>query len=177
MCRNAVVLAAALVMAPPGARGGDLVIWWEQGFYSGEDEAVREIVAAFEQDTGNQVELVFAPQEELPDLIAAALEAGQPPDFAFGHMLQDYVRQWAFEERLADLSDAVGHFSDLFDPGVLDWAMWPTATIGQRSLYALPGVTVNHIHVWKSLLEQAGFTLAEIPREWDAFWSFWCDQV
>jgi multiple sugar transport system substrate-binding protein len=26
-------------------------------------------------------------------------------------------------------------------------------------------------------LEAAGFTLADIPKEWDAFWPFWCDQV
>ena len=49
---------------------------------------------------------------------------------------------------------------------------------GQRALYALPiGRITNHVHVWKSLLEQAGFTLADIPKEWNAFWSFWCDQV
>ena len=35
----------------------------------------------------------------------------------------------------------------------------------------------NHLHVWSSLLERAGFTLADIPKEWDAFWSFWCDRV
>jgi hypothetical protein len=34
------------------------VVWWEKGFYAQEDEAVREIVAAFEQKTGKQVELV-----------------------------------------------------------------------------------------------------------------------
>ena len=22
-----------------------------------------------------------------------------------------------------------------------------------------------------------GFTLADIPKEWEAFWSFWCDRV
>jgi multiple sugar transport system substrate-binding protein len=33
------------------------------------------------------------------------------------------------------------------------------------------------VHVWKSLLEQAGFTLADIPKEWEPFWSFWCDTV
>ncbi len=26
-------------------------------------------------------------------------------------------------------------------------------------------------------MERAGFTLADIPHDWDAFWSFWCDQV
>ena len=35
----------------------------------------------------------------------------------------------------------------------------------------------NHLHVWNSLLERAGFTLADVPKEWEAFWSFWCDQV
>jgi multiple sugar transport system substrate-binding protein len=34
-----------------------------------------------------------------------------------------------------------------------------------------------HFHVWKSLIEQAGFTIEDIPKEWDAFWSFWCDDV
>jgi multiple sugar transport system substrate-binding protein len=39
------------------------------------------------------------------------------------------------------------------------------------------GWASHHVHVWRSLLEPAGFTLADIPREWEAFWSFWCDQV
>ena len=39
------------------------------------------------------------------------------------------------------------------------------------------GRTTYYLHVWKSLLEQAGFTLADIPKEWEAFWSFWCDEV
>ena len=39
------------------------------------------------------------------------------------------------------------------------------------------GRTTNHVHVWKSLLERAGFTLADIPKEWERFWVFWCDEV
>jgi multiple sugar transport system substrate-binding protein len=171
-------LAATLILAPFDARAADLVVWWEKGFYAQEDDAVGEIIAAFEQESGKQVELVFPEEEEFPSKVLAAVAAGQPPDFAFGHLLQDYVGQWAFEDRLADLSDAVGHFSDLFDADVLDWALWRTGSTEQKALYALPiGVTVNHVHVWKSLLQQAGFTPAEIPREWGAFWSFWCDQV
>ena len=57
MRARAVVLAVALVLAPLGARAADLVVWWEQGVQPQEDEAVREIVAAFEQKTGKQVEL------------------------------------------------------------------------------------------------------------------------
>ena len=45
-------------------------------------------------------------------------------------------------------------------------------------IYALPiGFSTYNVHVWRSLLEQAGFTLADIPKQWEAFWSFWCDRV
>ena len=89
------------------------------------------------------------------------------------------AEQWAFDDRLVDLSDTIGHFSDLFDPDQLDWATLLNAKTGQKALYgAADGPDRrNHVHVWKSLLEQAGFTLDDIPKEWDAFWSFWCDQV
>jgi len=39
------------------------------------------------------------------------------------------------------------------------------------------GHSSNHLHIWRNLLEQAGFTLTDIPHEWDAFWWFWCDRV
>ena len=58
MRARAVVLAVAIVLAPLGARAADLVVWWEKGFYPQENEAVAEILAAFEQKTGKQVELV-----------------------------------------------------------------------------------------------------------------------
>jgi hypothetical protein len=41
--RNA-ILAAALIMAPLGAQGADLVVWWDKGFYPDEDAAVAEII-------------------------------------------------------------------------------------------------------------------------------------
>jgi multiple sugar transport system substrate-binding protein len=167
-----------LVMAPLGARGADLIVWWDEGYYPEEDTALREIIAAFEQETGKQVELVQFPQNELPHDIAAALDAGQPPDFAFGGQLRDYIGQWVADDRLVDLSNAIGHFSDLFDPEVLSWEQWLNASTGQKALYGLPiGRTTYYVHVWKSLLEAAGFTLGDIPKEWDAFWAFWCDQV
>jgi multiple sugar transport system substrate-binding protein len=108
----------------------------------------------------------------------AAIEAGRPPDFAFSSLIQPHSTEWAFEDRLVDLTDAVGPFSDLFDPDLLAWVVLLNGKTKQKGLYELPiGRATNHLHVWKSLLEQAGFKLEDIPREWDAFWSFWCDQV
>jgi multiple sugar transport system substrate-binding protein len=172
------VPAAMLAMTPIGVKAADLVVWWQKGTYAQEDEALRDIIAAFEQETGKQVELSFYQENELQDKIVAALQAGQPPDFAFSFLLSEYISEWAFDDRLVDLTDAIGHFSDLFDPDALaSWVRLNQKT-GRRALYALPvGRTTNHLHVWKSLLEQAGFTLEDIPTEWNAFWSFWCDQV
>ena len=73
MRSEAVILAATLVMAPLGARGADLVVWCEEEFYPQENEAVAEIIAAFEQDSGKQVELVFHPYDDLPAKVLAAL--------------------------------------------------------------------------------------------------------
>jgi ABC-type glycerol-3-phosphate transport system substrate-binding protein len=66
---RAVLLSAVLVLAPLGVRAADLVVWWDEGFYAEEAEAVRETVAAFEQRTGKQVELVFHPEGEHPEAI------------------------------------------------------------------------------------------------------------
>jgi multiple sugar transport system substrate-binding protein len=175
---RAAVLAVLLVTAPLGVRAADLVVWWEKGYYPQEDEAVRETIAAFEQKSGRHVELDFQQQTELPDKVQAALASGAPPDLAFGILLYQYPAQWALEDRLVDLSDAVGVFSNLFDREALDRAVWRDAKTGQKALYGLPiGRSTNHIHVWKSLLERAGFTVADIPKDWDSFWSFWCDRV
>jgi multiple sugar transport system substrate-binding protein len=170
--------AAVLLMAPFGARAADLAVWWEKGFYPEEDEAVAEVIAAFEEDAGKQVELVHYPQAELPEAVAAAIDAGKPPDVAFGGWLAEYIPKWAFDDRLVDLSEVVGSFSDLFDPEALERVTLLNGNTGQEALYALPmGRSANHVHVWTSLLARAGFDLADIPREWEAFWSFWCDQV
>jgi multiple sugar transport system substrate-binding protein len=169
------VLAVALAMVPLGARAADLVVWWEEGANPEEDAAVRETIAAFEQETGKQVQLVLAQQEKL----VAALEAGRPtPDFVFTVAETQPYERWAYEGRLVDLADAVGHFSDLFDPDALERVTLLDGTTGQRGLYLLPmGLVSHHVHVWKSIFERAGFTLADIPKEWDAFWAFWCDRV
>ena len=77
MRSRAVAFAAVLALAPLGAEAADLVVWWEKGQAADEDEAVREIIAAFEQETGRQVEFVTGVQEELVADLMTAVEAGQ----------------------------------------------------------------------------------------------------
>jgi multiple sugar transport system substrate-binding protein len=174
---RAVVLAVAIVVAPLGAQGADLVIWWEEGWYPEEDAAVTELVAAFEEQTGTKIELVRIQGGD--PKIRATLERGQPPDFVWGvGGVQDFADQWAYEDRLVDLAQVLGPLRELFDRDLLEYATLRNGSTGEYGLYALPmGRITNHIHVWKDLLEQAGFRLEGIPKEWEAFWSFWCDRV
>ena len=107
-----------------------------------------------------------------------AAGAGQPPDFVFANWRPNYIQRWALEDRLADLTDTVGTFSNMFDPAQLDRAVQLNGRTGQRALYGLPmGQISNYVHVWKSLLERAGFSIDDIPKEWGPFWAFWCDRV
>jgi multiple sugar transport system substrate-binding protein len=178
MRRQVIILAAALAMAPLGARAADLVVWWEEGWYPQEDQAVREIIAAFEQKTGKRVELDQRSHDDIRAEAQAAVRAGEPPDFLFGLTMVYSYGQWAYEDRLVDLSDEILPFASLFDPDALGSATLFNATTGRRALYALPmGSGTNHVHVWRNLLEQAGFTLDDVPKQWEAFWSFWCDRV
>jgi multiple sugar transport system substrate-binding protein len=178
MFSRAAIVALMLAFSAPAARAADLVVWWEKGFYPQADEAVVEIVAAFEQETGKEVELVQLPQDEIMPEAAAALEAGAPPDFLFGSVSQAWVARWAHKDQLVKLDDVLGPVLTLFDPDTVDVSTMLNARTGERALYALPmGRASNHIHVWNSLLELGGFTLADIPTEWTAFWSFWCDEV
>ena len=173
-----VIFAVMLAMVPLGAKGADLVVWWEEGFYPEEDKAVRETIDAFEHKTGKDVELVLHPQAELTGKVQAAIETGHPPDFLFGLLIDANIDPWAYDDRLVDLAEAVGPLANMFDPDVLEASMLLNGRTGQRALYALPfGRSTNHLHVWRNLLEQAGFTLEDIPKQWDAFWSFWCDRV
>ena len=39
-----------LAIAPLGAGAADLVVWWDGGHHAQEDDGLREILAAFEQE-------------------------------------------------------------------------------------------------------------------------------
>jgi multiple sugar transport system substrate-binding protein len=176
---RAILLAATLALAPPAACAADLVVWWEEGYNPEEDAAVKEIIAAFEHKTGKDVELVLRPQTEIRDELQTALAAGRrPPDFVFTVIAIRHYDRWASEGRLVDLTDTLGPLAAQFDPDALARGTLLDRTTGRRGLYLLTmGFATHHVHVWRDLLERAGFTLADIPKEWEPFWSFWCDTV
>jgi hypothetical protein len=56
------------------AFAADLTIWWTRGYYPEEDEGIRRIVADFERDTGQNVELSWS---ALNKSILGGVEGGE----------------------------------------------------------------------------------------------------
>src|SRR4051794_17110412 len=159
---RAILLAAALALAPLGARAADLVVWWEHGFNPEEDQAVRETVAAFERKTGKTIELVFPPFTEVRAKVQAAVENGRLPDFLYATETWSIFDEWAHEGRFVDLAGALGPLAAQFDRDALGHATQLDGVTGRRGLLALPmSHSTNNLHVWRRLLERAGFTPAD----------------
>ena len=81
----AVILAATLATAPLGARAPTSSCGGRRGSTPQEDEAIKEIVAAFEQETGKQVELAFYPQQELAATDRGGAGGGPPARLRVRH--------------------------------------------------------------------------------------------
>ncbi|HVE48896.1 MAG TPA: ABC transporter substrate-binding protein [Casimicrobiaceae bacterium] len=175
----ALVAAAGLVGTGVAQAQERLIVWFTKGFYQAEDVALDEVVKKFEQKTGVKVELSrYAVQEIIPKTVAA-LDAGNPPDVAFGHVYDFQVTsKWAFEGRLEDISDVLGPMKGNFLPNTLETVYLYNDKAKKKAHYAfvLEQQTM-HIQYWKDMLAEAGFKPSDIPGTWKEYWSFWCDKV
>jgi multiple sugar transport system substrate-binding protein len=171
------LLAATFLTAVSSqAFAADLVIWWNKSYYPEEDEKFEEIVAAFEQDKGIDVELSFFTNEDMPVKTLAALTAGSPPDLAFAFLFDlQHTSRWAYEGVLEDVSDVIEPMEDRFYDYALE-SVHLTDENGERAYYAFPTQQQTaHIHVWRSMLEDAGLSVDDIPMTWHEYWDWFCD--
>ena len=177
---RAVILAAALALAPLGARAADLVVWWEEGFNPEEDAGgPRDNRRLRAEDRQAGRARLPSRQEELPD--EDRWRRSRPatrPTSPSAMCSPSTSRKWALDGRLVDLSEPLGPLTGLFDPDALDRAVLLNAS--DRSARPLRAAD-RALEQLRPRLEEparaAGFTLADIPKEWEAFWSFWCDKV
>ena len=110
-------------------------------------------------------------RDEIMKKTESALEAGAPPDFLFGATSERWAAQWAYEDRLVDLAERPRPGPQTFStPTRIEVSTLLDGKTGRRGLYALPmGRYSNHVHAWNSLLERAGFSLADIPSRVGCF--------
>ena len=173
--RASVGFAAGAVLARPylaNAQAKTAQVWWAQGFVPEEDEIFKKIVADYEKLSGNKIDYSIVPFAPLRQKIISAITSGQVPDLCTVTPLEAACLQ-AWHGNLIDVSDVIEPYKDKIVPAALATAYNYNSVEKRRAFYSVPhGATVNPFHIWKSLVEKAGFTMADIPRTWDKFIDF-----
>jgi multiple sugar transport system substrate-binding protein len=175
--RGSVSLAAAATLGCPyvaNAAAKTATVWWVQGFVREEDESFNRMVADYEKMTGNTIEASLVPFAPLMQKIVSALTSGDVPD-VLTHDIADQavVPQNAWNDRLVDLTDVVDTQKAHYHPTALLASQYYNNVTKKRSFYYAPYKTaVLPFHIWNSLVEKAGFKMADAPKTWDAFWDF-----
>ena len=175
--RGTAGLAAAGTFASPfiaNAQAKTASVLWVQGFVKEEDEAFKTTVAAYEKTSGNKIDFSLIPFGPAMQKIVAGLTSGDTPDILY-HAIADQtvVPQNTWNDKLVDVSDVVETQKAHFHPTALLTSQYYNNVTKQRSYTYVPiKCGVSPFHVWNSLVEKAGFKLADAPKTWDAFWDF-----
>ena len=173
--RGSLGLVAAGGLARPyiaNAAAKTISVWWAQGFVPEEDDALKKMVADYEKLSGNTIELSIVPFAPLRQKIISAITSGVVPDLTTIGLLELPALQ-AWEGNLVDVSDVVETQKAKMAPAALATAHCYNNVEKRRSYYCVPhGASVNPFHIWRSLVEKAGYKESDIPKKWDAFIDF-----
>jgi multiple sugar transport system substrate-binding protein len=150
-------------------------VWWPQGFIPEEDAALKKIVADYEKASGNKIELSITPFAPQRQKIVAAVTTGVVPD-VFRNNPDEIVGLYAWDDKLVDVSDVVEtQKEEITETALLNTYCYNSVT-KRRSFYGVPDViAVLPNHVWRSLVEKAGYKIEDIPKTWDAYYDFFKD--
>jgi len=175
LLRASLGLAAAGSLARPfvaDAAATTASYWAVQGFVPEEDARLKKVVAEYEKASGNTIELTIVPFAPLRQKIVSAITSGVVPDLVTNSPLE-LISLQAWQDNLVDVTDVVEPIKSRYFPAALQTAYCYNAKRKQRSYYGVPisGGTTP-FHVWKDLVERAGYKASDIPKTWDAFIDF-----
>jgi multiple sugar transport system substrate-binding protein len=176
--RGSLGLAAAGTLARPyiaNATATTATVWWAQGFAEEEDISFKQVVAKYEKASGNKLDysiIPFAPERQK---IISAVTSGEVPDL-FQNNPAEIIALFAWDDKLVDVSDVVETQKEEYtDTALLSSYCYNNVT-KKRSYYGVPynqNVFTNHI--WRPLVEKAGYKIEDIPKTWDAYYDFFKD--
>jgi multiple sugar transport system substrate-binding protein len=175
--RASLAAAAAGTLARPyiaNAAASTATVWWTQGFIPEEDAAFRKVVNDYQKASGNTIDYSLVPFAPLMQKIVSAITSGDVPDL-ISHDINDQVivPQNAWNDRVVEVTDVVEGQKAEYHPTAYLAAQYYNNVQKQRSFYLIPYKTaVIPFHIWTSLVEKAGYKLADAPKTWDVFWDF-----
>jgi multiple sugar transport system substrate-binding protein len=175
LLRNSFSLVAAGTLARPyiaNAAATTAAVWWVQGFAQEEDVSFKNIVADYEKTSGNTIDYSIVPYAPMRQKIVAAMTSGVVPDL-FQNTPAEIIALYAWQDKLVDVSEVVETQREEYTETALLTVRCYNNIEKKRSYYGVPytvGASMNHI--WRPLVEKAGYQMEDIPKTWDAFYDF-----
>jgi multiple sugar transport system substrate-binding protein len=173
--RSGAALVTASTLARPyiaNAAATTATVWWVQGFAQEEDFAFQQMVADYQKASGNTIDYSILPFAAVRQKEVAAVTSGVVPDIIdLGDYFFGVLSAW--NDQLVDLTDVIETQKSLFMPTALQTGFAYNNVTKKRGYYMIPNrMAVTPFHVWKSLLDKAGYKPSDIPKTWDAFLDF-----
>ena len=176
--RGSVALASAATLARPylaKAEATTATVWWTQGFAEEEDISFKKIVADYEKASGNTIDYSIVPYAPMRQKIVSAVTSGTVPDLV-QNTPAEIIALYAWQDKLVDVSDIVETQREEYTETALLTAHCYNNVEKKRSYYGVPytvGASMNHI--WRPLVEKAGYSMEDLPKTWDAYYDFFKD--
>jgi len=175
LLRNSFGLVAAGTLSRPyiaKAAAKTATVWWVQGFAEEEDVAFKNTVADYEKASGNTIDYTLMPFAPHRQKIVSALTSGVVPDL-FPNNPVEILALYAWDNKLVDVSDVVETQKSQYTETALLTAFCYNSVEKRRSCYAVPYTcAVRPNHVWRPLVEKAGYKIEDAPKTWDAYYDF-----
>jgi multiple sugar transport system substrate-binding protein len=176
--RASLGIATAAVSARPyvaNAAATTAEVWWVQGFAPEEDISFKKIVVDYEKASGNTIDYSIVPYAPMRQKIVSAVTSGAVPDL-FQNTPAEIIALYAWQDKLVDVSDIVETQREEYTETALLTVHCYNNVEKKRSYYGVPytvGASMNHI--WRPLVEKAGYLMEDMPKTWDAFYDFFKD--
>ncbi len=173
--RSSLGLVAAGGLARPyiaNAAAKTATVWWIQGFAQEEDVAFRKIVADYEKASGNTIDYTIIPYAPMRQKIISAVTSGVVPDL-YQSTPTELIALHAWAGKLVDVTDVVDTQREEYTETALLSGYCYNSVEKKRSFYGVPYTTATlPNHIWRPLVEKAGYKMEDLPKTWDAYYDF-----
>jgi len=147
-------------------------VWFAQGFAKEEDVAFKAMVEEYQKASGNKIDYSLVPFAPLRQKAVSAITTGVVPDVMEVADLE-FAPLQSWDDKLVDVSDIVETQKKDFLKLAIDSCFLYNGVTNKRGYTMVPmKISGWPFHIWNSLVEKAGFKIADIPNTWDAFLDF-----
>jgi multiple sugar transport system substrate-binding protein len=147
-------------------------MWFAQGFVKDEDVSLRKAVADYEKASGNKIELSIIPFAPERQKIISAITSGVVPDIVDNNPIE-ILQIYAWQDKWHDVSDIVEAQKGQYSDTALQSVRGYNAVTKKHGIYGVPvRAAIVPCHIWRPLVEKAGFKITDLPKTWDAYFDF-----